>query len=210
LVANTDILLLLGGSWHNFDGFATRVTPCLSEAGFAVRVSYDLDDWTSLEAEGSSIVILYTCLDEATAYCHTDAHIEGLCRWVSAGGGLLAIHSATVAARRHSNLKSLIGGSFISHPPRARFVVTPVADGHPIIQGVDPFAIEDELYLHDVDPSVRVHLFAQHQGQTQPLAWTRQQGRGKVAYFALGHDQAAWDLPEYQKFVLQSLGWLVR
>jgi len=208
-VTDTEILLVLGGSWHDFDGFAACTMPLLARASVAVRVSYDLEDLASLEALGCRIVVLYTCLDDKTSQHHTDPQTNGLYRWVNGGGGLLAIHSATIAARQHSILKSLIGGSFISHPPRATFIATPSEDAHPIIQGVESFAIEDELYTNDVNPSVQIHLVAQHQGKAQPLAWSRVQGKGKVAYLALGHDQAAWDSAGYQKIFVQSIGWLL-
>lgn len=208
MVTHSEILFLLGGRWHDFGAFAARATQMLPQERYAARVSYDFDDLTSLEARKPGVIILYTCLDDETAVRHTDAQTERLCRWVNDGGGLLAIHSATVAARRHSNLKALIGGSFISHPPRGSFTVTPVADGHPIMRGVNPFTVDDELYLHDVNASARVHLEADHDGLRRPLAWSKVHGRGKVVYFALGHDEAAWDLTVYWKIVAQSLGWM--
>lgn len=185
------------------------MTTLLTQAGFALRASHDLDQMASLDALDCGVVVLYTCLDEQTPQDHTLAQTDALCRWVNAGGGLLAIHSATVAARRHMNLKSLIGGSFISHPAKATFIVEPVQDSHAIVKGLEPFAVEDELYLHEVDSSVRIHLRAQHAGHPQPLAWSRAQGDGRVVYFALGHDENSWSLAAYQKIVLQSIGWLL-
>lgn len=205
---NGKIRLILGGTWHNFDGFSSSMSSLLTPAGFDLDARFDLDTVHSRDSFDCGTVVLFTCFDAGAPDGFTDAQIDALCSWVNAGGGLLAIHSVATAARHNTRLKALIGGSFISHPPKARFIADPVQDSHPIIQGVEPFTVEDELYLTDVDSSVRVHLTAQHEGRPQPLAWSRTQGLGRVVYFALGHDESAWGLAAYQKIVVQSIGWL--
>ncbi len=208
MVKNNKVQLVLGGTWHNFEGFSSSMTSLLTPMGFVVRTRYDLDSIVSPDSLDCGTVVLFTCFDGNVPGAHTGAQIEALCSWVNAGGGLLAIHSAATAARHDALLKALIGGSFISHPPKARFIAEPVPGSHRIIQGIEPFAVEDELYLTDVDSSVQVHLTAQHEGSPQPLAWSRTQGSGRVVYFALGHDESAWGLAAYRKIVVQSIGWL--
>jgi type 1 glutamine amidotransferase len=209
VVNNNKIQLILGGTWHNFEGFSSRMTSWLTPAGFVVGARYGLTPFESPDSFDCGTLVLFTCFDAQALDGPTDAQIEALCSWVDAGGGLLAIHSAATTARHSASLKELIGGSFRSHPPKAKFIAEPVLDSHPIVRDLEPFAVEDELYLTDVDSSVRVHLTAQYEGAAQPLVWSRTQGNGKVVYFALGHDESAWDLAAYRKIVAQSIAWLL-
>ncbi len=43
-----------------------------------------------------------------------------------------------------------------------------------------------------------------------PLAWTRDYGRGRVFYTALGHEEAVWRDPRYQRMLLNAIGWTLR
>ena len=43
-----------------------------------------------------------------------------------------------------------------------------------------------------------------------PLAWTRSYGRGRVFYTALGHDDAVWRDPRYQRLLLNGILWSLR
>jgi hypothetical protein len=207
LVSHSDVLALVGGAWHDFDGFLRRLRPWLGHSGFSVRDSRDASDLGSLDGS-CRIVVLYTCLDGSDPAPDAPARTHSLSQWVSRGGGLLAIHSATVAARTDLALRALLGGVFVSHPPKASFRVTPANCSHPVTRGVGAFEVEDELYLHEVDPSVNVLFYTEALGRAIPLAWTRSQGLGKVVYFALGHDEDAWDLAEYRNIVVKSLAWL--
>jgi type 1 glutamine amidotransferase len=88
-------------------------------------------------------------------------------------------------------------------------MVSPVPVEHPITHGIEPFTIDDELYYNHCDPGVLVHLVAQDGPRACPLAWSRLTGQGKVVYFGPGHDEAAWNLPEYQRIIQQCARWLV-
>jgi type 1 glutamine amidotransferase len=209
VVKGRQVLAVLGGSWHDFSGFAEWLRPTITQAGHHLRVSHELGELGLLEANGVDAVVLYTCLDEKSGLAHIDAEVDGLCRWVGAGGGLLALHSATVSARQEPRLRALIGGAFVEHPPRCEICVSRAGAPHPMTVGVDSFRVQDELYLHECDPAIDVRLVASAGGGPHPMAWTRSERRGKVAYLGLGHDAAAWSHPLYERLVLQSLAWVL-
>ena len=39
------------------------------------------------------------------------------------------------------------------------------------------------------------------------ILWTRQVGKGRVFYSALGHGKEAWENPAWQKLVVQGILW---
>jgi type 1 glutamine amidotransferase len=208
------ILIVLGGTWHDFDGFAVAMRPVFEQAGYAVETTYDLDTLTRLDEGRYDIVLPYTCLTEQredgqpATLKHTEAQIASLVEWVRGGGGLLAAHAATVAGQSSPALVALIGGVFISHPPEFAFTVYPLHREHPITAGVTAFTAHDELYIQAYDAAVEIHAVALDRGVAHPMVWSRGEGRGRVAYVALGHGPEVWSLHPYQRLMLQAVEWL--
>jgi uncharacterized protein len=208
-------LLLLGGTWHDFDGFAGAFSPVLENRGWSVEASYDLERLTRLDQENFDLVLTYTCFTTPTegvkptgAEKMEDAQIDALAAWVSAGGAYLAAHASTALGDSNPTLGKLIGGVFIEHPPMFSFTVYPVYGNHPIIAGIPAFTVYDEMYIERCDESVRVHLVTIKDGVAHPLAWSKTEGRGRVAHVALGHSAEVWELEPYQQLMIQAVDWL--
>jgi len=208
------ILILLGGQWHDFDGFAGAMQALLKPRGAQVEATYDLDRLLNLKESNVDVVLSYTCLtlheegsNDPAPDRLTDAQIEGLAGWVRGGGALLAVHAATVVGASGPALGELIGGVFVSHPPQFAFTVYPMFGEHPITAGIEAFTVHDEFYIETHTPDVQVHMLAFDRGTAYPMAWSRSEGQGRVVHLAPGHSQEVWDLEPYQRLLLQAIGW---
>lgn len=207
------VLILMGGTHHDFDGFSATMQPVMEAAGHSVETTYDLDALTHLDEGRYEVLLLYTCLGvpqegAPKPKLHTDAQVSALANWVRDGGALLAAHAATVAAQSSPALRELLGGVFIEHPPQFAFTVYPVYREHPITAGVGAFTVNDEFYMEVHEPSVEVQMVALDRGVAYPMVWTRTEGRGRVAHIAMGHDEKVWNLESYQRLMLQTINWL--
>ena len=204
-------LILLGGTWHNFDGFAEFARTQLESLGCRIECTRDLDRLNALT--GFDLVVKYTCFSatledgKPAPVRFTDVHAEPLAQWVAAGGALLGVHSATVAAQSSPRLRRLFGGSFVNHPPAFDVTVHPMAAKHPVTADVGVFSGRDEFYIHEMEPDVAVHMVALDRGVAHPMVWTRNEGRGRVAYLAPGHDGQVWNLPAYRRLFTQAAQW---
>lgn len=210
------ILVLLGGLWHDFDGFASASRSLLEPHGHQVETTYDLDRLSRLEEDRCDLVLSYTCLsphregrDDIGPEKLTDAQIRSLTTWIRSGGALLAVHAATVIGQSDAALGQLIGGVFVSHAPPLTFTVYPIHEQHPITSGIKAFAVHDEFYRQAHMPAVHVHMVAIDRGVAYPMTWSKSEGRGRVAYVAPGHSREVWDLAPYQRLLLQAIDWLV-
>ncbi|MBN1888468.1 MAG: ThuA domain-containing protein [Thermoflexales bacterium] len=209
------ILLLLGGTYHDFEGFAAAAKTILEADGHTVEASYDLDALTHLDEGRYGVVLLYTCLtavgegDSAPPPAHSDAQVEALAAWVRAGGGLLAVHAATVASQAKPAFKALVGGVFLNHPPPFAFTAYPLSHEHPITASLEAFSVHDEFYVQAYDASVHIHMIGLDRGVAHPLVWSKSEGEGRVAYVALGHDAKVWMLEPYRRLLRQAVGWLL-
>jgi hypothetical protein len=208
-------LILLGGMWHDFDGFARSIAPLLEAAGWQVESSYNLELLTRLDDPPCDLALSYTCftqhaegLDNSGPELMSAAQIDGLTRWVRDGGAFLSVHGASVCGKSGKGLQELTGGFFVEHPPAFTFTVYPVYGPHPITDGIEAFSVHDEMYIEQCDPSVNVHMLTVDRGVAHPLVWSKSEGRGRVAHIAPGHFEAVWELEPYRRLMLQTIGWL--
>lgn len=209
------VLILMGGTWHDFEGFTQAFTPVLEAAGYAVEATYDMDRLLTLKRDGVDCVLSNTCFTKHREGYNdtgpeglTDAQVDGLSEWVKAGGALLAVHAATVAGDSKDEYKLLLGGEFIEHPPAFAFQVLPMYNEHPITEGVPSFSVFDEFYMEKLTTPVDVHMAAFDRGKAYPMVWSKAEGKGRVAHVAMGHSLEVWTLPQYQRLVVQALNWV--
>lgn len=128
--------------------------------------------------------------------------------YVRQGGGILAIHAATASFKETLPYFEILGGRFIGHGPVERFNVEKLKDG--IFDGIDTFAVTDELYIHELNPNIDVHFTAKHQGKDIPVVWTYRYGEGKICYAVPGHTTESMRNPTYQELLKRGLLWVVR
>ena len=208
-------LLLLGGTWHDFDGFAGTVIPLLASQGWQVTTTYNPERLRFLVDDHIALVISYTCFSRREdqpqlpgPYRLSETQLAALTNWVHAGGALLALHAATVLGESDAALGALLGGVFVEHPPEHSFTVYPLYNTHPLTEGLSAFTVRDELYFERCYPDVQIHWVAIDRGVAYPVVWSKTEGHGRVVHIALGHSAAVWNLEAYRKLLLAAVSWL--
>ncbi|OPZ85148.1 MAG: putative oxidoreductase YvaA [bacterium ADurb.Bin429] len=103
----------------------------------------------------------------------------------------------------------MLGGEFVWHPSHHEFAVNIVEANHYLTVRMPNFTLYDEMYHLQNFDAANVTLLAttMWQGQAMPMAYTREYGKGRVAYVALGHTQQAWAHPEFQKLVIRGIAY---
>lgn len=206
-----EILLLLGGIYHEFERFSEVMSPILEQQGYAVTPTYELSTLEKLAQDSEiDVVLMYTCLGGKEPLPERDAAaLDTLTAWVARGGRFLAAHAATVTGKHHANFAQMAGGYFIEHPPQFAFQVTPMGGEHPVTAELPAFSVFDEFYIQSYAADVEIHLVAADRGVAYPMAWTRRHEQGRVANVALGHSERVWQLPAYQQLMAQTVDWLM-
>jgi uncharacterized protein len=155
----------------------------------------------------------------------SDEQKTALLDFVRSGGGFLGVHSATDTFYSWPDYLKLIGGYFNGHPWHQAVRIAVVDPSDPLVGFLGTsLQIADEIYqISDFDyegsqvllrldetsvdltpSSVRRRFYG------WPLAWTRTYGQGRVFYMALGHDEAVWRDPRYQRILLNAILWSIR
>jgi len=140
-------------------------------------------------------------------------------KYVREGGGLIAIHFAIFAFPTWDKYREILGrvwvgrlsGKKISgHPPRAKFEVGIVDTDHEICRGLSKFEADDELYSKlqgDAKIYVVLDAFSAYSEKREPVAWTREYGKGRVFVTVLGHDVAARSVPAFGVLLRRAVAW---
>jgi len=187
-MAKVRTLLFAGGTVHDSKGCGDEIEKAIRAAGHfdLTRVDEDLSVFEPPNLDPFELVVFYYTRGQIS-----DAQKNGLLNWLARGGGFVGIHSATISFPDCPEFISMVGGSFLTHPPIRQYQVSVVDPEHPITEGIEQFFVEDEQYIMDYDRRVNILASALWKGDRMPVAWTKPWGNGRVFYLALGHNAEA-------------------
>ena len=105
----------------------------------------------------------------------------------------------------------MLGSQFLAHPPIEPYEVRVTRPGHPLVAGIEPFTVTDELYVCELHGELEVLLHAEYTGPCRgfaegdtaalddaprPVLYLRRYGLGEVCYFTLGHCRGRHDMQD--------------
>ena len=148
---------------------------------------------------------------KAAALAREEALKKSLLDFVSKGGGLAGIHSATDTYKGWKEYNDMMGGAFDGHPWHELVSIKNLAPENPVNAafGGENFEVTDEIYQFRKDtasPNDRKMLLALSPDKTDlkkgkfgpdglyPISWLRKYGEGRTFYCSLGHrDEIFWN-----------------
>jgi type 1 glutamine amidotransferase len=214
---------------HDFDFARIRLADALYQAG-GIRTDAHNDYAAGAAIEAGDLLVSYTSRVPVA-----DEPCAAIQRFLERGGRWFAIHASN-SVLDNRQLRRLLGSRFLSHPPYTRFRVSITKPEHPLVAGIEPFEVDDEIYVieHDDDLEVLLHtrwggdaMGRQVEEGVRPLMYHRPVGDGGVLYLALGHcnrpfdkprpdapdspdRRGPWALPVYQELIRRGIQWAAR
>jgi type 1 glutamine amidotransferase len=241
---STNAYLVAGGRYHDIDFARCELLKLLGETPeIRTRVAEDYADAQAIA--DADFLITYTC-DVAG----TPEQQKALAEYVRGGGRWFALHGTNSvlemlaegvkAPRGHDTLMQTLGSQFLAHPPIGKFQVGVSAPDHPLVAGIEPFEVEDELYLCEYHEPVEPLLETRFSG-TAPgflegefpdddprlVMYLHRVGEGEVLYLTLGHcrghydmkpvmdyypavERCAWEYPVFHELLRRGIRWAAR
>lgn len=207
-----DVYLVAGGKYHNIDYARLELLKLLAEQPrIKVQVGADYSDIDAIcEAD---FIVTYTC-----DVMPTPEQTERLCQRVRNGGRWFALHGTNSilrfledgmvdAPRENDTFMELLGSQFLSHPPIQPYEVQVTDPEHPLVSGIEPFSVDDELYLSVMHGENKILLHTNWTGVTEGFVhdqWQNDEpracmylhpyGEGEVLYLTLGHCRGKYDM----------------
>ena len=197
-------VLMLGDDGHHRPAdLAKMISPVLATDGVAVDYTEDVDAALTPERLAKyDALLIFRDHGDLPPKAET-----ALLDFVEGGKGLFALHCASNCFRNSDKYTALVGGRFLRHNTGV-FRAKIIDAQHPAMRGLSNFESWDETYVHDeLGPDIRVLMVREEQGGYEPYTWVRNQGKGRVFYTALGHDEHTWKVEGFQKLLEQGLRW---
>lgn len=166
------------------------------------RVDNDLNALKAERLRPYDLVVFYWTLGELN-----EEQKRGLMNFVAAGKGFATFHSGADSFRGDPDYRAFVGGYFVGHPAYRQYQVSVTEEKSPITAGIEEFLITDEQYFTDYDPRVKVLANALYRGKPWPVIWTKDWGKGRVFYSALGHDSKACQQEMFKRTLLRGAQW---
>ncbi|KUO09379.1 ThuA domain-containing protein [Streptomyces sp. DSM 15324] len=217
-----DAVLVCGGRWHDVDFARLRLLHLLAEhPRVRTTVYQDYDCLAALDK--ADLLVTYTCDVRPRP-----AQRAALARFVERGGRWLALHGTNsvieviepsarggprvfTTPRLLGDLAQVLGSQFLAHPPIAPYEVKVTRPDHPLVAGIGPFTVTDELYVCELHGEPEVLLHAEYTGPCRgfaegdtaafddaprPVLYLKRHGHGEVCYFTLGHCRGRHDMQD--------------
>jgi len=140
---------------------------------------------------------------------------DGFIAWIAEGHAFVGIHAATDTFPGFPGFLDMIGGQFKHHGPQTNVEAFVRDATHPATRDLPKaFTVFDEIYQFQRYDPARVHVLlamTKHPETREdgefPLAWTREQGRGRVFYTALGHREDVLQAGWYKWHLMGGIRW---
>lgn len=202
-----------GGKYHDFDFARLEILKLLGEhERIRVRVAEDYSDVQALAA--ADLLVTYTCDVRPD-----EAQQDALAACVASGRRWFALHgtNSLIDIRADGRIETprtapkfvrLLGSQFVAHPPLCDYRVEVTRPEHVLVRGIEPFTVNDELYLNEMHGGNEVLLHTYFAGRAQrgypqdewsgdeprPVLYLHPHGEGAVLYLTLGHCRGRYDM----------------
>ena len=205
-------VLLFGGmegAPHDYKAVCPVLEEYLREIPH-LEVDYVAEDYDAFLGERLApydVLVLYHTGGELSAQQESD-----LLDWVSSGRGFVGVHGATCSFKSSGRYFEMLGARFTAHPFIREYTVSLVDESpgitfnhnHPVLADLEgssaknweewpvyEYRVVDEQYLFDRVTDFEVLAAGMFKGVSVPVAWVKPWGKGRVFYFALGHNADA-------------------
>jgi hypothetical protein len=140
---------------------------------------------------------------------------DGFLNWIREGHAFIGVHAASDTFHNFKPYLDMVGGEFKTHGAQSWVVANVEDKNHPATRHLGKSRLVfDEIYQFQNYDRARfqglLSLDKHPNNQTPgdyPIAWCRNEGKGRVFYTALGHRADVWASGWYQTHVLGGIQW---
>jgi putative membrane-bound dehydrogenase-like protein len=199
-------ILVLGheSEHHNSEKLMMYLQTPLFQKGINLTYTSNPDDLNEETLNNYDGLMIYANHDSISS-----AQESALKDYIQSGKALIPIHSASFCFQNSDWYISAVGGQFSTHGTEV-FSAKIVKPEHPAMKGLTEFESWDERYVHTkVNPDMEVLMERVDGEKREPYTWTRNEGKGRVFYTALGHNEKTWEKSEFQALLANGILWAV-
>ncbi|MEQ1934350.1 MAG: ThuA domain-containing protein [Fimbriimonadaceae bacterium] len=214
--------LIVHGGWDGHDpvGISELFGQMLVEEGFEVVKSDSLTTFDSEDLTSYDLLVPHWTMGKIEG-----TQSQSVCAAVREHGvGIAGAHGGMCDAfRDDTEWQFMTGGQFVAHPGNdgTPYKVNIVDPSHTIMTGASNFQVSSEQYYMHVDPGIHVLADCQFPNPVadgphtenpcrMPTIWTKQYGKGRVFYNALGHQRNVLEAEPVKEIMRRGFLWATR
>ena len=199
--------------WHPFPDTSERLVGILGSR-YDVTLTTDVATVLADLTAGEWDLVVLNFGSNGRELPTDTACVDGILRYNSAGGALLASHVVATAFPADPRWEEILGGRWVRgttmHPPQGDAEIHILPTGHPVTRGLADFVLQDERYSYlRIAPEVEVLATHVHDELEHPVVWAHQRPTSRVVYDGLGHDARSYDSAQHRDLVLNAAEWLL-
>jgi type 1 glutamine amidotransferase len=250
------LLAITGGHRFDTEAFGTMLDAVADSLGWGWEQAAqpDAQRWLGPEHAGTwDAIVMYDIPglelargSEPIASVPSADTQSALLALLEAGQGIVALHHALAGWPAWDTWAEVLGGRFLYAPgtllgadvPASgyrmdRYRVELAAPGHPVCAGIEPFDLDDELYLcpvlenrvvpllttsAQIDAGSTIDTYrevrfgervaAPPQPASRLLGWCRQHAASRIVYLLPGHGPSTMAHPQYRRLLANACAWV--
>jgi type 1 glutamine amidotransferase len=189
---------------------------------FDVVVSQNAREMITAENLAKFDAVFFYTTGNTDKFMLSDAQKADLLGFIKSGKGFAGSHCATDTFYDWPAYGEMLGGYFDGHPWTQKIGVIVEDQKHPATKHLGAgFQIDDEIYQFKAPYSRdKLHILmrmdvksvskpGKRTDEDYALAWTREYGKGRVFYTALGHRPQVWKDERFQQHMLGGLRYVM-
>ncbi len=217
------VLILTGQNNHNWAMTTPELKRILVDSGrFTVEVTETPEACTAETFSRYDVLLSNwnTFGDKVTVREWPAPMREALVEFVRKGGGFVVVHAGGASFPDWADYQKIIGGTWgkgTGHGPVHAYTVKFTDPNHPIVRGLAPFQITDELWHRmPIQPGTIILATAfsaldqKGTGQDEPKVMVTEFGQGRGFNLVLGHDLKAMQSAGFQTLLVRGTEWAAR
>ena len=210
------IVSVTKGFRHDSIPTAERVLEQIGKGGGAFAVDYARTDADLAAKMTPAALAAY----DGVVFASTTGDLplpdrQGFLDWIASGKAFVGVHAATDTFPSFPPYIEMIGGQFLKHGAQVKVDLLVQDPDHPATRGMaSPTPVFDEIYqMKNFDKAKTHTLLALDKHPNEgtpgfyPLAWSREHGKGRVFYTALGHREDVLEADWYKKHLMGGILW---
>lgn len=213
----TSILVITGGHSYEHKSFEAMWSSFKElEVHYAEHPNVN-DLYGSEKIDPFDVLVFYDMVQKITP-----AQKQGFIELLKTGKGLVFLHHSLASYQEWNHFFNIVGGRYLleeqtlmnktysasTYQHDVKIPVNIVNKNHPITKGLKNWILYDEVYGNIVvKPDVTVLLATDHPESSRELAWCHKLYSSRIVTIQPGHDHHGYEDKNYQRLLIQAIGW---
>lgn len=170
------------------------------------------------EIDNYDAIIFYDFVQEIT-----EDQKKAFLKLLDKGKGMIFLHHSLVSYQSWDEYEKIVGGRYYQSTNKEDSIkyvqstfkhdveipVKIINKNQTITKGINDFVIHNEVYgKYKILPNIKPIISTTYPESEDIIGWTNNYKNSKIVYIQLGHDHHAFNDPNYQKMIKQSIYWV--